>query len=422
MRSTLTPILGGFTLNSPYNQVSRAQHSLGYTNSRLGEAFHYCVVALLVVVVCGPLIFRRLRQPTSDFGVHLSLVQEGARSAQWPPHPLFHWTVYLVSGFAEQRRILGLAAFGVLCSSIALRGLFSFKYLQTDQMRRAHDFAELLGTTPLSLNAFLVLGYVFASPVINFWQEYLYMGQISPNVWESPTWIFAWPFCFLLFCELAASLGNNRWSVAKTVIVGGLSCLAKPNFAMAVIPAWVLWIIVLKGCHIVTIGRAILSVVVLSAVLGWQYYAYYGISGNRPEGLVMVIAPFQVWHQWSRCIPGSLVISFLFPGVYALCYWRDALRSIDLRLAWTTMGFALIWMSLFAEMDAYSGKLSAAFNFSWGAHFAMSFLFIATMRHWLQGEYRGASWKNILIGVALCAHILSGTYWIAKQLGGLSYH
>jgi len=401
--------------------TDRKEKPATITCGRAALLFHITLLVVITALIFGPMFYRRLRQPGSDFGMHLTFTQQAIQEGRWPPHLLYHLAVAVLSGFTECRSHLGICSMVILGVALLARLLLSAHILGGTTSQGLTRLADKVRTSENTLVTALTFSLLLCSPIANFWQKTHYMGQISPNVWESPTWIFAQPFQLLAFAVL---LREPSGRLASSVGAGGillLAALAKPNYLLAVLPAW-LAVSAARGMfrNGRMLGSAAWLAGVAAATLAMQYHVAFGSASPPLASYQIVVAPFRVWRYWSACIPASLVVSLAFPAVYVAVFRKYVRDRPALTLAWLATGFALFWMAAFAEQSRLTGELSPAFNFSWGAHFAASVLFLYTLRDLLaQNDGR---WRALVAWGAYAAHLLSGVGWLGKQLCGLDYH
>ena len=85
---------------------------------------------------------------------------------------------------------------------------------------------------------FLALALFFVAPLPKWWRpESLYLGQLSPTVWHNPTVIAALPLAVASFWAFLLPVPRRARDECVAGALIGLSVLAKPNFALAFLPA-----------------------------------------------------------------------------------------------------------------------------------------------------------------------------------------
>jgi hypothetical protein len=176
-----------------------------------------------IVAVFLPVFLRiYLTDNVSDHARHLDFIREG----KIPVYPLFHWSVWLASGFDMR-----YAATVILTLATVATALLSLAYLRRSPLR---SFA--LAEAAAIPTALVPNTQALSNP--------LHIGLVKPNVVYNPTTIFAMPFAVATFWLATRSLRSLTLPVAVGLMtLLSLSELAKPNFAMALIPplAVALW-------------------------------------------------------------------------------------------------------------------------------------------------------------------------------------
>jgi hypothetical protein len=84
---------------------------------------------------------------------------------------------------------------------------------------------------------------------IPFFNEDIYVGQGSPNIWHSPTYLILKPFasCAFLFFILFAENARYRNSIFYAGLLSSttaFSALVKPNFVIVFMPAMLIFLII----------------------------------------------------------------------------------------------------------------------------------------------------------------------------------
>ena len=154
---------------------------------------------------------------------------------------------------------------------------------------------------------------------------------------------------------------------------------------------------------------------------------------SSSEGFIF--APLAVIYSWTRINPNApndmflkFLLSILFPLLVYIFYFKAAVKTLYLNLAWVVFAFGAAYMYLLAE----GGERLAHANFTWSAICALFILFIVSTTFLIQQtrwkmvlpsqtdspiEARSfnsglLSWAKISILVCVLGlHIISGIYW-----------
>jgi hypothetical protein len=395
------------------------------------------VPALVVFLLALPVFYRLISglDPTStisDHAAHLRYTLALAKDGEAPPHPFFHYTVYLLS-FGDRLNIQHLqrVAAVVLALALAFRAYLTAMLLAVDKSVTLPQIVGICLTLALVMplpnwwssptkiapleSAFFQLD--MPSPV--WWDlPSVRWGQISPNIWHNPTGIFAMPFCLLVFLAGLAAL--ERPSLATMAFAGAamvLSLLAKPNYVLAFGPCFTIAAVVIWNRAVdagrlsvgAVVGQGLLALGPASLVLLRQFQTTFG---EHPADVAGVrVAALAAWSVLMppKYIPFAIVLSIAFPLTVAAFYWRSVFRDRCLALAWAVFAVAVVQFLLLAE----TGKRAEHGNFGWGAVLANQVLFVACCAFLLRQPTSNS--RNVSF-IVLGLHMLSGGFCLARCL------
>ena len=395
------------------------------------------VPAVVVFVLAVPVFFRLVNgtDPTSilsDHPAHLGYTQNLIRGGGAPPHPLFHYTVALLSFYdaGSLERLQNVAVF-VLALALGVRAYLTAMLLTVAKNVTALKIVGLCVAlalvmplpnwwiSPVKIDPRASAFFQLDMPASIWWElPSVRWGQTSPNIWHNPTGIFALPFCLLVVLAGLAAL--ERPNAANMALVGGamvLSLLAKPNYVLAFAPCFGLaaaraWF---RGIRSGTLSLAAASGQALAAfgpaavVLILQYRSAFGDSRSDDAGVT--IAPLAAW-GWllaPKYIPFAILLSIAFPLTVTFLYWHEVIRDRCLVLAWAVFAVALGQFVLLAE----TGKRGEFGNFGWGAVLANQVLFVACCAFLLR---QPASNSRNAAFIIFLFHLLSGCVCLARCL------
>ncbi len=219
----------------------------------------------------------------------------------------------------------------------------------------------------------------------DFDREY-YLGYIGINVWHNPTTILLKPFALLAFYfGVAALVGTRRpgvMSIIGAALIAILALLAKPSFTICLLPALAVYagirLVLRRPVHwwLLIVGLVIPSV----AVLAWQYSRTYGRPGTGVE-----FAPLKAMSLYSLFLYRKLAFSTVFPLCVYLAFFRHAIHSPRLNLAWLVFFFGALCAYLMSEVTRAGDG-----NFTWGGQVALFILFFESLVFVLQRGVRFA--------------------------------
>ncbi|HXY38645.1 MAG TPA: hypothetical protein VEQ10_03200 [Vicinamibacteria bacterium] len=333
-------------------------------------------MALGLAALCVRLFLQYLSRPDLDQGLHVLFTRQLLDEGTLLPHFLYHLLVALVAGLSEDTGALTFAATLVLTALVLLKLVVSLLVLRQLAARAGAPLGP-----PAALA--LALAFFFVAPLPTWWEpENIYLGQLSPTVWHNPTAITALPLALASFWVLLGSGSLLRLSVNKPEAAGvslgralaaggllALSVTAKPNFALAFLPAvFVLWLLQrrLSPLRLLLLGLPALG------VLAWQYL--HAISSGleaRGAGLVL-LRPLSVWRLYSPHPLVSGLVSLAFPLAVLAFARRDLRHRQPLAAAWLLTLVALAEFALLAEPEPRTGDA----NYYWGLVPATYLLFL----------------------------------------------
>ncbi len=362
-----------------------------------------------------------------DHNNHLSFLRELANGGSlsdflaYYPHFVYHLLVYGVSRFVpggdfNAAALLVSVLFYVL-AVLAVYGLLVGLVGRPPSLRTGGLYALL------ALALMLVMPFNLLTP------HNLYLGYIVIHAYHNPTILAVKPFALLLFWFAGRAVlppeppAHQHVVVLTAALVSAFGVLAKPSYAMALLPAFALIVAVRRLRRQYTAWWLAAGVMLPAAlVMGWQRLMFTSTDG-------FVLAPLALINHWAGMInPAAnehLVLKFLLSALFPLLvygmYPRAAVRSLWLTLAWLTFLVGAAYMYLLVEGGA---KLGHA-NFTWSAQVALWVLFAASLAFFMQ-QNRSLRWSpRLLVGVlAFGLHLVSGLHWYslhvnASQMGAI---
>jgi len=216
-------------------------------------------------------------------------------------------------------------------------------------------------------------------------------------------------------------------AIAAAALVTAAGTLAKPSFALCLIPA----VLSLAGLRSLAgrppPWRALLPGLILPAcvVLAWQYLLSYSgtDSGVRYQSTIL-FAPLRVLRFHAVDLGSKLVLSILFPLAVCFLYWPRSIQDTGLALGFLLFLFGAGYGFLLSETThPYHA------NLLWSGHISLFILFafavLFYVRQLRDGPFRGrAAIRHLLALAILLLHVRSGILteiaFLHAQLG--QYH
>ncbi len=263
----------------------------------------------------------------------------------------------------------------------------------------------------LSLFATFIL-LVIGPLSIPDYNKYYILGQWSPNIWYSPTFVMLKPFALIAFIFVIQTLKNKSFLFAfVTIIAAIVSIFSKPSFIIVFLPAVVIFYIARKN-YINwrnTVFIAILYLSTIGAIL-FQYSLLFVESSFR-----ILIDPFGVWSRYASSIEISLVLGLAFPLIYLLLYYKKVFEDDYTLLSWILTIISIFIALIFAE----SGERYLHGNFFWSYATSLNLLYIFSLSLYIKHfDFKQIKMKLILLllvaqtyfGIKYLINILQGGY------------
>jgi hypothetical protein len=279
----------------------------------------------------------------------------------------------------------------------------------------------------------LTLIGLFIAPIILFTPDNQYLGYLAPYVYHNPTMIPLRPIAFLIFIG-AVSFASSEAYIARVFerrqelrvpLMAALtvaSILAKPNFVMIIVPALVIWLVLLRLMRRHVYAQFVIMGIV---VPGIAFLAYQSMSYTASG---MAFQPF--YTQWLFALhydPNAnvdiglkILLSIAFPLVVTLLYWRQALQSPMLMLIWIATVGGIMLSYLF-----YDPGEPPAGNLIWSGQIAVMLLHLAALLFLIRRHpWLNAGPAQDLLRFGICAavlelHVASGVLWYMEHLKGV---
>lgn len=385
-------------------------------------------------------ISSRCRNPIRSLTLPLRAMSE--TGILFPGPFLFHLSTIAVHTFApvswEFANVIALLIFRLLLAGIIWA-----------LVRNAIRSRDLVSDATVTIG--LTIGLMFAGAVsfITWPSGNYYLGYLVPNIYVSQTLVVLQPLALLSFLVairvfFTGAKGRSPRYVGGLAILSLLSVLAKPSFAMVLLPALVMllwWQGQLPGVVIARHHRRLVAlhlprdltplvILVVSVIvpsltgIAWVYISTYLVvqqeAANTGSGIS--IAPLQVmiflqtaFGSPNAAIPWlilKLVLSLLFPLTVAAGYFSTVRVDSRFVLAWLQMGFGCVFTYTLAESPNFHPG-----NYTWSGQIAISVLFVISAlllfeRTLVSGSDRWrtifASPTAIVCYLALLLHILGG--------------
>ncbi len=374
-------------------------------SSRLQPLIPLSLLTLAVIIIFTPLFDRVVRE-MSDYIAHIVWTRELLVGNVNIIHVVFHGMLMGVHALGP----FDWETAAVVVMLICYVGMALISYLWLRPVTR-RGFVALLG-------AFAVL-VITPITVFTWATNNHYLGYIGINVLHNPTMIVLRLFGLATFIVALSALdGRLKFSIKTllaVILLVILTMFAKPNFALDLVPALVVFLVVragrtrnLTGLRLSVFGL-ILPMLILLPI---QYVAQYTlIPLAAPGGIIFAPLGTVLQHEprveWLAL---KFLMSIAFPVAVTLLYRHSAFSDNAMLIGWLVFLAGAAQMYFFAE----SGDRFNHGNFWWSAQIGLFVLFVAAIRLWLTQARR--DWRSLLSLAVLSLHLISGAVMINRVI------
>lgn len=350
----------------------------------------------------------------SDLPQHLEIIDNYIKGNFYIPHPVFHLTVYFLSLLAGVTT--ATAAPIVMTLSVALTLLAvesTLRFLDgSDQFKLSNHFAAL--------------SLLFAIAIyLPFFSQYMYLGQLSPNIWHSQTMLMLRPVALLSFVLYVRFILLGKSDSLPGLTAGALLLFAstaiKPSFVITFIPALFIYHLLFHWTEKERWLKGALWLAPSVLLLAYQFIRTYLSAGTESyfhDSIIFTWFGFLKLHSPNLFISALLVLAFPLSVLFS--DWQRALNNRYLLLSWLVTFVAYLQASFLAEAQKFD---QGAFAF--GYVNALFLLYIFSLQE-LMARIRSESTPSFtpanLVPLAIFSlHLFSGIIYFAKLLQGGNY-
>jgi 4-amino-4-deoxy-L-arabinose transferase-like glycosyltransferase len=326
------------------------------------------------------------------------------------PQFLFH--LLIIGLFKLTGATFETDALWVVAGSFALTGGLVYREAAHALMPADGSRAALVGgaAAAFALAAAILLMQPLLKPGLHQYQ----IGYLWAEPYLSPTYLLLKPLALasaIIAVTLITRTNAPRMAVIGAAITTAAATLAKPNFAICLLPAACIFGAVrLWSGNVVDWKAIILGLLIpTAAVLAMQYYLSYSSFGPQSTyHNAVVFAPFKAIGRFGGYLSIKFVFSTAFPlAVYGL-YWKSAVRNARLNFAVLLFAFGCGYSYLLAEKQNWEHG-----NFIWSGYITLFILFVFSATFFFR-ELKTASWRgkealrHCVPLVLLLLHVRSG--------------
>ena len=366
--------------------------------------------------------------PKSDLSDHIKLIELIIQRKYHVPHAGFHYTTLFFSNLIHLNREISAIILLSLFVLISFIVTFHTLKLFLDEI-----YSEKF---LLLISVFLHLVTPVFLPILN---TTIYFGQGSPNIWHSPTFIITKPFVLIIIILVIQTL---KWEKKQSAVLLGIltgfllmvSVYFKPNFALALIPALGVFVLIKYRNRIEKYLLSFFIVLPSLVLLGYQFFSTYfltdrGLGGTDDK---IILTFFGVWKVHSPSVLLSILRGSVFPLLIVFFRRKEIVKNHYLIISW------LIYLVAFTEGAFLAEKESFfAFNFSNGYNFSLISLYtfsVIELLKWMKetglyfnisglkyAELSGERKKLFITTITFYWYIISGIIYLIRQILGYGF-
>lgn len=377
------------------------------------------ILALVVAAISTPVYAHRILTPTNnDYGTHIQFALDMLRHKAVPSYTLAHPAIQgLLIGilWITRGRVNlwnGMVASLVLAqvlTALILYAWFGALHGRWSSLRRALCAGTLTLVAPIM--ALVSLDGLY------------YFGYIGLASYHNPTVHLLRPFALVSFYFAVRSLNISRspgWMVAASALVIVISALIKPNFALVILPALGLLVMLAQLRPLLRRQPVDWRMALLGFALpGCLVLAVQGIVTYADGGSIM-LSPLAVESGYSGYLLPKFFLSIIFPLVLLVAYFPRVWKNKEMALAWLVFAAGVLQSYLFAE----GGDRLMHGNFRWSAQIGL-FLLFAVSAHFLlhtpfPADRRGWA-RRLLVAAAYLLHLAAGMLYYLHAFTAKGY-
>jgi len=373
----------------------------------------YATLLLSVIAFFTPLI-SKLSATGADYIPHLKwasdIEQQGALIL---PHPLYHLLVigvrHLLSiGFVDASTI-------VVVLSIFALAVLNFRILKSCCSLKTALLLSfcLLVVTPIQL--------------LYFTDQHLYFGYIGITLYHSPTMLLLKPLSVIVFCCALKAADDPSQNTLKSGLLFAIALflcgISKPSFLMVVLPAFVMFLLVIQQLKPMLKRPFIycaffLPIFSLLSLQFIQTYLQQNLSqGTGHEESHIVIMPFETMSHYSGFLIAKFFLSIAFPLAVFCCYPKASVKDKPMVFSLLCLLVGVILTYVFAE----SGYRMYSGNFWWSGQIGLYLIFLFSLMFLLRNRLVLIGTMSGKIKFYLCMlmfffHTVFGLFFFKQEL------
>jgi hypothetical protein len=269
------------------------------------------VLMLVTAAACAPIYFHRIVVPVdTDYGLHVRFTQQLLDGQRLEPLTLSHPMIQLI---LAGMHLVTFGKLGLYASLIILQVLG--QVLTVLILYGWFGKAERKHWDWLRAGAAVTLTFVAPVMLLAFQDNFFYYGYIGLANYHNPTIHLLKPVALLslIFAIRAVQGETSSWkNIGLAAVLIALSTWIKPNYALSILPALGLVVIVRWLQHrrpdlkMLIFGFALPGILML--FIQWLIAYYYGDPGEA-----IILAPFFVEGSYSGYLAPKFFLSCIFP-------------------------------------------------------------------------------------------------------------
>lgn len=353
------------------------ERELKDNDERLSELWSHYLFAIGIFIIT----YLSARIAETDYPDHLTFLPtkidflHPLAFFQKNVEPLWHYLTKLISWCLRIPVEYSGAIVSASCNLVLFELLRHFFY---DYSKK---YAAFISFITLTCAAFYIPWY----------NQYIYLGQSSPNVWHNPTIVMTRPFAFLVFLTsmkimrepfLFSDYKAKVVTLVKLVLLIMFSAFAKPAFIQAFFPAIFFFCV---GKTLMSKGKFLPNSVFLLicclptfVIVCLQFFISFFVKKGTTGGIgIQFLYVMKIWAPNPFI---SVLLAIIFPLCVVLIKLIQKSKFSDMLIfSWVMLFCALVEKMFLVETARPSHG-----NFGWAYSISLFLLFISSIAEYLQ--------------------------------------
>lgn len=346
----------------------------------------------------------------SDFYAHAKLAEEIGVKDFWDmpiaSYPMWHMLVFLVN------KITNISFFKASIFVSCIVNILIYLSIEKSINILSYEKKSKIQSSTMAFILMIVMPIFI--PAFN---DKLYLGQLTPNVWHNPTFMMVkllalWTFIKYIKITDVEKYTNQkeyRNNIILFSIFLVLSTLAKPSFVQVFIPAVIIDVIyrVLKKDEFIKhkVVNIIIALIPTLTIIAIQTNNLF-VGNEELSGVE--ISFLEVWRIFSPNPIISVILGLLFPLIFLIYSRKEKIMGAS--ISWNMCLVGIMQYAFLIE----NGRRAYHGNFAWGMFLGGFFLWLTSISKFNDIIILRKNKIYIFMVLILGMHFISGIYYVIQ--------